>query len=95
MDDPDVIKMLTSIKGIGNWSAKMYLIFALNRQDILPFEDMAFLQTYQWMYKTSDCKPASVSAKCKKWRPYSSIAARYMYRALDMGLTKEEFHLYK
>ena len=92
MDDASAIKKLTTIKGIGNWSAKMYLLFVLNRQDILPVEDAAFLQSYKWLYETEDCSPASVIAKCKKWKPYSSIAARYMYHSLDMGLTKQEFH---
>lgn len=95
MTDAEIIKKLTSIRGIGKWSAKMYLIFVLNRQDILPVEDMAFLQGYGWAYKTNDYTPAAVSDKCKKWKPYSSIAARFLYRALDNGLTKEEFHLYK
>lgn len=95
MTDTEIIKKLTSIRGIGNWSAKMYLIFVLNHQDVLPFEDMAFLQGYGWTYKTNDYTPAIVSAKCKKWRPFSSIAARFLYRALDNGLTKEKFRLYK
>lgn len=93
--DAEIIKMLTSVQGIGNWSAKMFLIFVLNRQNILPFEDMAFLQSYSWLYKTDDLKPASVKKKCQKWAPYSSIAARYLYRALDTGLTKKDFHLFK
>ena len=67
----------------------------LDRQDILPTEDVAFLQAYEWMYNTKDRSRVSVEKKCKKWKPYSSIAARYLYRALDMGLTKNEFHLYK
>ena len=95
MTDSEIMKSLTSIKGIGNWTAKMYLIFVLNRPDILPVEDVAFLQAYQWLYKTDDRTPKSVQKKCNKWKPYSSIAARYLYRALDGGLTKEEFHLYK
>lgn len=95
LDDDTVIKQLTRFRGIGNWTAKMYLIFVLNRPDVLPYEDVAFLQGYAWVYKTSDFSPASVMAKCKKWKPYSSIAARYMYRALDAGLTKTEFHLFK
>lgn len=95
MPDEDVMKSLTSVHGIGTWTAKMYLMFVLNRQDVLPFEDAAFLQGYRWAYKTNDYSPAAVQKKCKKWKPYSSIAARYMYRALDRGLTKEEFHLYK
>lgn len=94
-DDKTAIRKLTSVYGLGNWTAKMYLIFVLNRMDILPFEDAAFLQTYNWAYKPKDVLPASIKKKCKKWSPYSSIAARYMYRALDMGLTKSEFHLYK
>jgi len=95
LSDTEIIKKLISIRGIGNWSAKMYLIFVLNRQDVLPFEDGAFLQSYRWMYKTEDCTAKAVLDKCKKWKPYSSIAARFLYRALDMGFTKEEFHLYK
>lgn len=93
--DKDVIKALTQIKGIGNWTAKMYLIFVLNRPDILPTEDVAFLQSYKWLYNTDDTSKDSIEKKCKKWKPYTSIAARYMYRALDMGLTKDKFHLFK
>lgn len=95
MNDADVMKNLTSLKGIGNWTAKMYLIFVLDRPDILPTEDVAFLQAYEWLYKTKDRSKESVEKRCKKWKPYSSVAARYLYRALDNGLTKEEFHLYK
>lgn len=95
LDDDEVYKKLLSLRGIGSWTAKMYLIFVLDRQDILPYEDAAFLQSYEWMYKTEDRSKESITKKCKKWKPYSSIAARYLYRALDMGLAKEEFHLFK
>lgn len=77
------------------WTVKMYLIFILNRNDILPTEDVAFLQEYEWLYKTTNHSPTSVKNKHKKWTPYSSSAAQYLYRALDWGLTKTEFHLYK
>lgn len=93
--DEEVYKRLTALKGIGSWTAKMYLIFVLDRPDILPYEDVAFLQSYKWMYKTDDISKESVEKRCKKWKPYTSIAARYLYRALDMGLTKNEFHLFK
>lgn len=95
MTDEEAYKKLLVLKGIGSWTVKMYLIFVLNRQNILPTEDVAFLQAYEWMYKTTDRSRASVEKKCKKWSPYSSIAARYLYRALDTGLTKSEFRLYK
>lgn len=95
MSDSEIIKELTRIKGIGTWTAKMYLIFSLNRPDVLPYEDYAFLQGFGWLYKTDDFTKENVERKCKKWKPYSSIAARYMYRVLDLGYTKNEFHLYK
>ncbi len=93
--DIQIMKELTALKGIGNWTAKMYLIFCLNRQDILPYEDFAFLQGFGWLYKTDDFSRQNVEKKCKKWKPYSSVAARYMYKALDLGFTKSEFHLFK
>jgi len=95
LSDEDIIRRLTKIRGIGKWTAKMYLLFVLDRQDVLPVEDGAFLQVYRWMYRTEDSSEGAVTRKCKKWRPYSSIAARFCYRALDTGMTKEEFHLYK
>ncbi len=94
LSDQAAMKKLMTLHGVGTWTAKMYLLFILNRSDILPFEDVAFLQSYKWMYKTEDTSPKSVIKRCKKWSPYSSIGARYLYRALDMGLTKEEFHLF-
>ena len=95
LPDKEVIQILTQIRGIGSWTSKMYLIFALNRLDVLPFEDGAFLQSYRWLYNTVETTPEIIKKKCNKWKPYSSLAARYMYRALDSGLTKETFHLYK
>lgn len=95
MSDEEVFKRLMNIRGIESWTAKMYLIFVLSRPNILPIEDVAFLQSYKCMYKTDDVSKTAIMKKCKKWTPYSSIVARYLYRALDMGLTKNEFHLYK
>ena len=87
-DDVQIMKSLTSIRGIGTWSAKMYLIFALDRSDVLPFEDGAFLQAYKRLYATNDVNPASIINRCKPWKPYSSLAARYLYRVLDSGLIR-------
>lgn len=95
LDDEDVMVSLTSLKGFGTWSAKMYLIFTLRREDVLPYEDGAFLQSYRWLYKANNDSRADIVKRCKKWKPYSSIAARYLYIALDSGMTKREFHLYK
>jgi len=95
LSEEDVIKKLTGIHGIGMWTAKMYLMFVMDCPDILPVEDGAFLQSYRWVYKTDDSSSKAVEKRCKKWSPYSTIASRFFYRALDMGLTKTDFHLYK
>ena len=87
LPEQEVLARLTAIRGIGSWSAKMYLIFSLNRLDILPYEDGAFLQAYKWLYQTEDISKKSITDRCKVWKPYSSIAARYLYHALDSGMT--------
>lgn len=87
-NDEEVVQYLTSIKGIGPWTAKMFLLFALERPDVLPYEDKAFLQAYKWLYRTDDIRVEAVKRTCCNWTPYSSLAARYMYRALDGGFTK-------
>lgn len=91
MDDAAAMEKLTSVKGIGNWTAKMYLLFVLQRQDILPYEDGAFLQAYRWLYETKNTKKDAVVKRCAKWSPYSSLASRFLYQALDSGLVKTPF----
>ena len=93
--DNDVIKELKKLRGVGPWSAKMYLIFVLDRHDILPFEDRAFQQTFCWMYPFVDSDKKSITEHCSKWSPYASIASRYLYKALDSGLTKQPVQLLK
>jgi len=95
MSDIKVKEKLMSVYGIGEWTSQMYLIFVLNRNDVLPVKDTAFIQSYKWLYKTNNISSREVIKKCKKWKPYSSIASRYLYKALDEGLTKKEFHLFK
>ena len=88
LPDNEALEKLTSLRGIGMWTAKMYLIFVLDRKDILPYEDATFIQAYKWLYKARKLDAKVVERRCKKWKPYSSIAARYLYRAVDLGLTK-------
>lgn len=89
MSDEKVITKLTSIRGIGNWTAKMYLIFVLGRENILPFEDGAFQQAYRLLYRNEAVTSGNIQEKGEKWSPYCSIAARYLYRALDTGIAKQ------
>lgn len=88
LPDDAVINQITAMPGFGPWSAKMYLIFVLGREDVLPYEDGAFLQSYKWLYNARSLKPSTIKRRCGCWKPYSSVAARYLYHALDTGLTK-------
>lgn len=76
--DQEVMKRLTSIYGIGDWTAKMYLIFVLDRSNILPYEDVAFLQSFEWIYKVS--RPSIDVVKKKplrlRYSAHSRIAAK-------------------
>ena len=94
MSDIDATKYLLNLHGVGSWTAKMYLIFVLGREDILPYEDGAFIQVFRWLYSTEDVSQSNIDSICKKWSPYSSIAARYFYKALDSGLTKQNMSTY-
>ena len=89
MDDLEVINHLIQIRGIGIWSAKMYLIFVLNRQNVLPVEDMAFIQSFSWAYKINKPDVKTIIKQSSKWNNHSTIVARYLYAALDRGLTKD------
>lgn len=88
LNDEEILLKLKQIDGVGNWTAKMYLIFFLQRENVLPFEDGAFIQSYKWLYNKSDISPRSIIKTCSPWKPYSSLAARYLYMVLDNGLTK-------
>lgn len=92
LPDSELLANLQSHRGIGGWSSKMYAIFVLDRMDILPFEDGAFLQSFKWLYGVDEKNRNHpiIREMCKKWSPYSSLAARYMYRVLDNGFTKKE-----
>lgn len=93
MCDKEIISILTSYKGIGNWTAEMFLIFFLRRENILPYDDTAFKQAYKWLYETDDVSKAGIESKCNSWAPYCSIGARYLYVALDTGLTKMDVNI--
>jgi len=86
--DEEICKRLTLHKGIGMWTAKMYLIFVLDRLDVLPYEDGAFLQAFHRLYPDKEMTIASVKRQGGLWAPYESLAARHLYCMLDKGLTK-------
>ena len=95
MSDEEIIKEITYVNGLGNWTAKMFLLFVMGREDIIPFEDTAYLQVFSW-YNNLTKRPTKqeILNESIKWSPYNSIIARYFYISLDSGLTKIPFSSY-
>lgn len=83
--DDEVIAHLTRVKGIGIWSAQMFLMFALKRRDVLPTTDYGILSAVRKAYGIKRLpKPRTVTRLAEKWRPYRSVACWYLWRSLDV-----------
>ncbi|MCI0354439.1 MAG: DNA-3-methyladenine glycosylase [Acidobacteria bacterium] len=83
--DEEVIAHLTRVKGIGVWSAQMFLMFALKRRDVLPTTDYGILSAVRKAYGIKRLpKARTVARLAEKWRPYRSVACWYLWRSLDV-----------
>ena len=84
MPDADVIAMLTRVKGIGVWSAHMFLIFALRRHDVLPVGDYGVRAAIKKLYrKRALPTPRQMEQVARRWRPYCSVACWYLWRSQE------------
>jgi len=84
LSDEEVIERLTRVKGIGVWTAHMFLIFALRRADVLPTGDLGIRSAIRKAYKMAELpQPAEIEAIAKRWRPYCTVASWYLWRSLD------------
>ena len=84
LDDATVVEHLTQVKGIGVWTAHMFLIFALRRPDVLPTGDLGIRMAMQKAWKLSELpKPQEMEKIAAKWRPWASVASWYLWRSLD------------
>lgn len=84
MDDDGVIQRLTQVKGIGVWTAHMFLIFALRRPDVLPTGDLGVRSAIRRAYGMAELPaPAAIEELARAWRPYCSVASWYLWRSLD------------
>jgi len=85
MTDAEVIEHLTRVKGIGVWTAHMFLIFTLRRHDVLPTGDYGVRSAMMKAYRKRKLpKPAQMEKIAKTWAPYRSIACWYLWRSLDI-----------
>jgi DNA-3-methyladenine glycosylase II len=84
MNDEDVVEHLTRVKGVGVWTAQMFLIFALRRPNVLPVGDLGVRAAIRKAYRLRELpKPAKMEKIAKPWHPYCSVAAWYLWRSLD------------
>ena len=82
--DDEVIEALTSVKGIGRWTAEMFLMFRLHRPDVLPVGDLGIVKAVQRAYKLRALPtPARLTKIGETWRPYRSVACWYLWASLD------------
>ncbi len=84
LSDADAIDALCQVKGIGRWTAEMYLIFSLNRLDVFPADDQAIRTSMMDLYRLTESGYQRRAAQiAERWRPYRSVASWYLYRHLE------------
>ena len=84
LSDEDVIAELVAVKGIGDWTAHMFLIFHLQRPDVLAVGDLGIRSAIKGAYELDELPgPSEMETIAAPWRPYRSVACRYLWRSLD------------
>jgi 3-methyladenine DNA glycosylase/8-oxoguanine DNA glycosylase len=84
-DDETVLQSLTAVKGIGRWTAEIYLMFRLKRPDVFPADDLGLLKAAQRVYGLrARPTPKRLLRMADRWRPYRSVAAWYLWRSLSL-----------
>lgn len=86
MDDDAIVEHLTQVKGVGRWTAEMFLIFSLGRPDVLPVDDLGLLTAVKRAYSL-ETRPAgtSVRERGEVWRPWRSLATWYLWQSLKLA----------
>ena len=84
LDDQEIIKQLTSIKGVGRWTAEMFLIFTLRRTDVFPVTDLGVQKGFQIFYSLDELPTIEMmNQKSESWRPYRTIMSLYLWYAVE------------
>lgn len=84
LTDAEILERLTEIKGVGRWTAEMFLMFTLGRPDVLPVHDFGVRKGFQIAYRKRKLpEPVQLEKFGARWRPYRTTASLYLYRAAD------------
>lgn len=85
MTDEEIIEMLVAVKGIGRWTAEMFLMFSLVRPDVFSHGDLGLRNAMKKMYKIRGELTLKKAEKiAEKWKPYRTLACRYLWASLDL-----------
>lgn len=89
LTDAQLVEVFTAIKGVGPWTVQMLLIFNLGRTDIMPANDLGIRRGFQIAHGLRQMpSPERVERECKKWAPFRTLAAWYLWRAVDVAKEK-------
>jgi DNA-3-methyladenine glycosylase II len=83
LSDEEIIKELVAVKGIGRWTAEMFLMFTLARPDIFPVDDLGIKKGYEKVAGKKWDKIRSAKFAEKNWKPYRTVASWYLWRSLE------------
>jgi 3-methyladenine DNA glycosylase/8-oxoguanine DNA glycosylase len=84
LEDDALVERLVAVRGIGRWSAEMFLMFRLGRPDVLPFDDYSLRKAYATAFrKRALPTPQALARAGEKWRPYRTVASWYLWQTLN------------
>ncbi len=84
LEDEAIIELLSEVRGVGVWTAQMFLIFALQRPNVMPLADLGIRNAVRKAYGLAEMpKAAELARIAEKWHPYCSIASWYLWRSLE------------
>ena len=90
LDDEEVIRRVSAVKGIGRWTAEMFLIFSLGRPDVLPVDDLGVRRGFQQTYGLDGlASPEQMRTIAEPWRPFRSVGTWYLWRSLGVALPEQ------
>ena len=86
LSDAEIIARLTDVRGVGVWTAQMFLMFRLGRPDVLPSEDYGIRKAFGLAFRKNGRlpPPSVVESHGRRWSPYRTIASWYLWRSLDV-----------
>ncbi|MFM2414663.1 MAG: hypothetical protein RI911_356 [Candidatus Parcubacteria bacterium] len=90
MSDADIVRTLVPLRGIGQWTVEMYLIFSLGRSDVFPVDDFGVREGYRiWKGEKKQRTPRYLRIKARQWSPYSTLVARALWQESDRAKVKK------